>query len=346
MENKASLNKRSEQLLKLLVESYISDGQPVGSKTLAEKVSLTMSPATIRNIMADLEDAGFINSPHTSSGRVPTVRGYRFFVDGLLRAQLPVDSDNINPGVKLPQDSDIKGLITAASSLLSTATKLTGLVMLPSQGTSILRQIEFLPLSGNRVLVVLVMDHSEVQNRVIYTDRCYTEGELKQIGNFLTTQFSGKELCQIRYELIAALDDERSNISELTQSIVDLTSKTLDESDKQRDYIVTGETNLFNFADYSGAQKLKDLFAAFAEKRDILHLLNQCLHADGVKIYIGEESGYGPLGDSSIITTPYHRNGKVVGVLGIIGPTRMPYERAIEAVDVTAKLLSAALAEE
>jgi heat-inducible transcriptional repressor len=190
-----------------------------------------------------------------------------------------------------------------------------------------------------------VLNHGEVQNRIIYTDRCYTASELQQIGNFLTTHFSGKELRQIRHEILGALDQERNNIAELTRSIVEMTDKVLGEEKDQRDYIVTGEANLFNFADYSGVHKLRDLFTAFAEKRDILHLLNQCLHADGVKIYIGEESGYEPLDACSMIAKPYHNYGKVVGVLGIVGPTRMPYNRAIAAVDITAKLLSAALGE-
>ncbi len=345
MDPELLLNERSQRLLKLLVECYIRDGEPVGSRTLAKKGSLTMSPATIRNIMADLEAAGFINSPHTSAGRIPTVRGYRFFVNELLNAQLSSDFDSMELAKQLPLGSDTKELVTAASSLLSTMTKLTGLVMLPRHDSDILQYIEFLPLSDNRVLVILVLNKSEVQNRIIYTDRCYNASELKQIGNFLTAQFSGKELWQIRQELLTALTEEQHNISQLTQSIVDVAGKVLDEQEAKSDYIVSGETNLFNFTDYSGVHKLRDLFMAFAEKRDILYLLNQCLHADGVKIYIGEESGYRPLDDCSIITTPYHRHGKVAGVLGIIGPTRMPYDQAIAAVDITAKLLSAALEE-
>jgi heat-inducible transcriptional repressor len=343
METEILLNERSQKLLKLLVKCYIRDGEPVGSKTLAEEEFLAMSPATIRNIMADLEIAGFINSPHTSSGRVPTVRGYRFFVDGLLNTQLPSNFDNVELARQLSVCADTKQLVVTASSLLSSITKLTGLVMLPRHDSAILHQIEFLPLSGNRVLVILVLNKSEVQNRIIYTDRCYAASELKQIGNFLTAQFSGKELQQIRHELLAALAEERHNISQLTQSIIDITDKVLGGQEEKSDYIVTGETNLFNFAGHSEMNKLRNLFIAFAEKRDILHLLNQCLHADGVKIYIGEESGYEPLDDCSMITTTYRRYGKIVGVLGIIGPTRMPYDRAIAAVDVTAKLLSAAL---
>ncbi len=347
MEAEISLNERSQKLLKLLVECYIRDGEPVGSKTLAQRASLAMSSATIRNIMADLEAAGFINSPHTSAGRVPTVRGYRFFVDSLLSTQLSADFNSVSLAQQLPAGSNTKELVAAASSLLATMTQLTGLVLLPHHSNDILQYIEFLPLSDNRVLVILVLNKSEVQNRIIYTDRCYTASELKQVGNFLTAYFSGKELFQVRQELLVALTKEQHAIHQLTQSIIDVADKALGRPEEKSDYIVTGEANLFNVTDHSssGVNKLRDLFTAFAEKRDILHLLNQCLGANGVKIYIGEESGYEPLGDCSMITTPYHRHGKIVGVLGVIGPTRMPYEQAIAAVDVTAKLLSTALEE-
>ncbi|EKE00805.1 MAG: hypothetical protein ACD_21C00271G0005 [uncultured bacterium] len=336
------INERARKLLKLLVECYIREGQPVGSKTLAQEVELAMSPATIRNIMMDLEAAGFINSPHTSAGRIPTVRGYRFFVDSLINIQGFTEGDKTALAAQLPQCANTKELVAAASSMLSTMTQLTGLVMLPRRESIILRQVEFLPLSGNRVLVILVLNQREVQNRVIYTDRCYTAAELQQAGNFLTSRFSNKDLHQIKQELLAALNQERSNIEQLTQTIMDMTDKALGEQETS-DYVVAGEANMFNFADHSGLSKLRELFEAFAYKRDILHLLNQCLHADGMKIYIGEESGYEPLGGCSMITAPYRKNNKVVGVLGVIGPTRMPYEQAIAAVDVTAKLLGAAL---
>ncbi|CAL7959513.1 Heat-inducible transcription repressor HrcA [Gammaproteobacteria bacterium] len=342
METPVQINERAQKLLKILVECYIREGQPVGSKTLAEGGELTMSSATIRNIMMDLETAGFINSPHTSAGRVPTVRGYRFFVDSLINTQALTEYDKTSPAAQLPQCTNTKELISAASSLLSTMTQLTGLVMLPRRESIVLRHVEFLPLSGNRVLVILVLNQYEVQNRVIYTDRCYTARELQQAGNFLTSWFNNKDLQQIRQELLMELNRERGNIEQLTQTIMDMTSKALGEQETN-DYIVAGEANIFNFADYSGLGKLRELFEAFAQKRDILHLLNQCLHADGIKIYIGEESGYEPLGDCSMVTAPYRKNNKVVGVLGVIGPTRMPYEQTIAAVDVTAKLLSTAL---
>lgn len=342
MESSVQISERAQKLLKILVECYIREGQPIGSKTLAEEGELTMSSATIRNIMMDLEEAGFIHSPHTSAGRIPTVRGYRFFVDSLINSQAFAECDKVMLAAQLPQCANTNELLAAASSLLSTMTQLTGVVMLPRQESIILRHVEFLPLSGNRVLVILVLNQHEVQNRVIYTDRCYTVSELQRAGSFLTSWFNNKDLKQTQQELLAALSQERNNIEQLTQAIMDMASKALGEHEAS-DYIVAGEANLFNFADRSGLGKLRELFEAFAQKRDILHLLNQCLHADGIKIYIGEESGYEPLGGCSMITAPYCKNNKVVGVLGVIGPTRMPYEQAIAAVDVTAKLLSAAL---
>jgi heat-inducible transcriptional repressor len=342
MNNPVLISDRAQKLLKILVECYIREGQPVGSKTLAQEGMPTMSSATIRNIMVDLESAGFINSPHTSAGRVPTVKGYRFFVDKLINTQAFTESNKTSLAAQLPEDANTKELLTAASSMLSTMTQLTGLVMLPRSEGIVLRQVEFLPLSGNRVLVVLILNQYEVQNRVIYTDRCYTAGELQRAGNFLTSQFSNKKLHQLHQELLTSLNQERDNIEQLTQTIMEMTSKALGEQETS-DYIVAGEANMFNFADYSGLNKLRELFEAFAQKRDILHLLSQCLQADGIKIYIGEESGYEPLGDCSMITAPYRKNNKVVGVLGVVGPTRMPYEQTIAAVDVTAKLLSEAL---
>ncbi len=336
-----SLNNRSQKLLRLLVECYINEGQPVGSKTLADKVDLPISPATVRNIVSDLEACGFVDSPHTSAGRVPTSRGYRFFVDQLLSTQLAVDFDDQELVNKLPK-SDAKGLVVAASSLLANMTKLTSLVMLPRYDRAILRDIEFLPLSDHRVLVILVLDNSEVQNRIIHTERGYSDRELKEIGNFLTQKFAGKELTTIRDALTSEINQKRCDIVSLTQTLVEMTNKVLGEDG---DYVVSGESNLFKAGDYADIGRLKDLIAVFTERREILYILNQCLSADGVKIYIGEESGCKLLDDCSIITKPYHRHGKIVGVLGIIGPTRMHYDQAIAAVDLTAKILSSALME-
>ncbi|MCL5260490.1 MAG: heat-inducible transcriptional repressor HrcA [Gammaproteobacteria bacterium] len=336
MDNNNQITDRAQKLLKLLVECYIREGQPVGSKTLAEKADFAMSPASIRNIMSDLEMAGFINSPHTSAGRIPTVRGYRFFVDSLLNAHDFVELDAKNMAQQLNQCTNTKELISVASSLLSGVTRLASLVMLPRHDVSVLKHIEFLPLSENRILVILVLSKYEVQNRIIYADRNYTQSELQEIGNFLTANFAGKELQEIRACLVDAIAADFEHIDIINQAL----------SEKQnRDYIISGEANLLGSINSADINRLQQLFEAFQQKNIILHLLDQCLQTDGLKIYIGEESGYEPLDDCSMIAAPYRENGKVIGVLGVIGPTRMPYHQAIAAVDITAKLLSSALEE-
>lgn len=339
-----NINDRAQKILKILIEHYIREGQPVGSKTLARERSLAMSSASIRNIMADLETAGFLNSPHTSAGRIPTNRGYRFFVDSLLNTKVLGEQNAENFATALTNCNTTQELVSAASTLLSSLTKLTGLVMLPRRDALVLRHAEFLPLSNNRILVILVLNNGEVQNRIIHTNRIFSANELLHIGNYLTQNFVGKELPEIRQKLLEALQNERRNIETLTQNLVDIAAQAL-ETEMPNDYVVSGEANLIDNADRSGITKLRELFNAFAEKRDILHLLDQCIHTDGIKIFIGDESGYDPLGDCSMITTPYHAKGKVVGVLGVIGPMRIPYEHVIAAVDVTAKLMSAALEE-
>lgn len=336
------INERAQQLLKLLIECYIHDGQPVGSKFLATKTSFAMSSATIRNVMADLEQAGFLNSPHTSSGRIPTNLGYRFFVDSLLRTK------NLNLGAKdeistqLPSCNNTHELITATSTMLSNVTKLTGLVMLPRRDLLVLKHIEFIALSNNRILAILVFNKGEVENRIIHTDKIFSTSELKIIGNFLTQNFAGKELFEIRKSLLKILQDECKNIENLTQNIVEIANKALD-TDHQNDYVVAGEENLIDITESPKVAKLRDLLAAFTEKRDILHILDQCIHSEGIKIFIGEESGYEPLGDCSVVVKPYYEKGRVIGVLGVIGPTRIHYNNVIAAVDVTSKLLSEAL---
>jgi heat-inducible transcriptional repressor len=344
MNNEKQLNERQEKLLKLLVECYIREGQPIGSKILAEKSDFSLSSATIRNIMADLEAYGFLDSPHTSAGRIPTVRGYRFFVDSLLNAR-SIDANAVQDiSDELKNYTNTNELVSAASSILSSVTKLAGVVMLPRHELALLRHVEFLPLSEKSVLVILVLNHQEVQNRIIYTDRTYTANELQQVGNFLTQNFIGKDLGEIRHNLLATLRKERRDIEQLINAIMDMTNKALFAME-HNDYVVAGEANLLEMTEHSRLDKLKDLFNAFTEKRDILHILDQCLHADGIKIYIGEESGYELFEDYSLVTMPYRDSKQIIGVLGVIGPRRMAYDRAIAAVDVTARVLGAALEE-
>ena len=337
------LSERAQSLLKSLIECYIRDGQPVGSRTLARHTRLDLSPATIRNVMADLEEMGLVSAPHTSAGRKPTAQGYRVFVNSLLRVKT-LDSGEV---LKLQRQLDPQGtlpeLLGRASKLLSGVTQLAGLVTVPRWDQAILRHVEFIALSEDRVLAIFVINDSEVQNHVIHTQRRFTPPELQQAANYLNAHFVGKELQEIRRGLVAAMQDVKETANALMQAAMVAAEKALDGEQKQADYVLAGQTNLMGFAEFSNLERLRQLFDAFAEKRDILHLLDQCLSSDGVQIFIGDESGYELFGDCSVITAPYRSEGKVLGVLGVIGPTRMAYERVIPVVDITARLLGAAL---
>jgi heat-inducible transcriptional repressor len=337
------LNGRAQQLLKTLIECYIQDGQPVGSRTLARHSELDLSPATIRNVMADLEELGLVSAPHTSAGRMPTAQGYRVFVNSLLKFR-SLDSDEV---LELQRQLDPQGtlpdLLGQASNLLSGLTKLAGLVTVPRWEQAILRHVEFIGLSEERVLAIFVINDSEVQNHVIHTQRRFTPAELEQAANYLNTHFVGKELQTVRNGLVAAMQDVKETVNALMQAAMEAAERVLDSEQKHPDYVLAGQTNLMGIAEFSNLDRLRQLFDAFAEKRDILHLLDQCLHSKGVQIFIGDESGYDTFGDCSLITAPYRAEGKVVGVLGVIGPTRMAYERVIPIVDITARLLGSAL---
>lgn len=342
---KALLSERAQHLLKVLVERYIREGQPVGSRALAREAGLDLSPATVRNVMADLEELGFIRSPHTSAGRVPTVQGYRFFVDALLTVK-PLESVEVQRmRQSLDPDLNTQKLVESASALLSGITRMAGVVTMPRRDRMAFNHIEFLSLSDNRVLAILVLNEREVQNRVIHVNRHYSADELQQISNYLNTEFLGKDLQTIRRILVEEMQEAREHMNRLMLAAVEMAEKLLDqEADKEDDYILAGQTNLMEFAELSDIEKLRQLFEAFNRKRDILHLLDQCVRAQGVQIFIGEESGYEPLDECSVVTAPYTAgDGTVLGVLGVIGPTRMAYERVIPIVDVTAKLLAAAL---
>lgn len=339
------LNERAQQLLKLLVESYIRDGQPVGSRTLSRDLGMKLSAATIRNVMADLEEIGFVTSPHTSAGRVPTNKGYRFFVDSLLKFE-PLEEEKVAEiEARLGQHADDpKALVAAASQLLSNVTRLAGLVTLPRQSHAALSQIEFMPLSDNRVLAIMVVNEREVQNRILQLDRYYSADELRRAANYLTHEFRGKELSQVREHLVNQLKETREHLNQLMLDAIRLAQQVVPAAPANRmEYVMAGETNLMGFAELSNVEKLRRLFEAFTQKRDILHLLDQSLGAEGVQIFIGQESGYTILDDCSIVTAPYTLDQEVVGVLGVIGPTRMAYERVIPIVDITAKLLGSAL---
>src|SRR5690348_8650837 len=344
------LNERAQQLLRVLIESYIRDGQPVGSRVLSRDSGLSLSSATIRNVMADLEELGFVSSPHTSAGRVPTDKGYRFFVDTLLRVR-PLDNEAAaeirrqfdRQFEAVPEGS--KALVAAASQFLSSVTRLAGVVTLPRTQQASITQIEFVGLAENRVLVVLVFNDREVQNRIIQLERYYSPDELKRASNYLNEQFRGRGLPQARQEILRQLSETQAHLNQVMLDAISVAQHVFEagDSEDRLEYVIKGETNLMGVAELTSVEKLRRLFEAFNEKRDFLHLLDQSLRAEGVQIFIGHESGYQILDDCSVVTAPYAVGDSIVGVLGVIGPTRMAYERVIPIVDLTAKLLTAAL---
>lgn len=339
-----ALNERTQHLLKALVERYIRDGQPVGSRTLARDAGLDLSPATVRNVMADLEELGYLRAPHTSAGRVPTARGYRLFIDALLRVR-PLDQyeiETLRRRIDQPVQSGAE-LARLVSDLLSGVTQLAGVVMLPRRNVVTLRHVEFLPLSEKRVLVILVLNAQEVQNRIIQTQRLYSATELQQAANYLNAQFAGQDIQQVRGVLLGELREARDSLDQLMQTVMEMAEQTFETEPNGEDYVVAGQTHLMQCTDLSDLDKLRQLFEAFNHKRDLLNLFDQCLHAEGVQIFVGEESGFEVLEGCSVVTAPYSVEGQVLGVLGVIGPTRMAYDRVIPVVDVTARLLAAAL---
>ncbi len=338
-----ALNPRAQHLLKVLVEQYIRDGNPVGSRTLSREPSLGVSPATIRNVMADLEDLGLIVSPHTSAGRVPTVQGYRLFVDTMLTVEPPKAKDVERAREELGMDTEPARVVERASAILSDYTKLAGLVMLPRSSHVSLRQVEFLPFSGCDVLVILVINDHEVENRIIETARQYGASELQQAGNYLSELFGGRDPYAAREVLVRELSEAREHMDTMMQATVEMAEKTFLERPVDDDFVMTGQTNLMDYGELSTVEKLRELFDVFNTKRDILHLLDQSLSAQGMQLFIGEESGYNTLGECSLVTMPYQVDGQCVGVLGVIGPTRIPYDRVIPIVDMTARLVSNAL---
>ena len=339
-----SLSERAQLLLKALIESYIRDGQPVGSRALSRDSGLSLSSATIRNVMADLEDLGFVASPHTSAGRIPTDKGYRLFVDSLLKLK-PLQHEEVEEiERRLSEASNGRALLQTVSQMLSSVSHMAGLVTLPNPHYVALSQIEFIGLSENRALAIMVMNNGEVQNRVVQLDRRYSGEELRRAANYLNEAFAGRSLPDVRAMLVRQLQETRQHMNQLMQDAIQVAQKVFDaKPDEQVEYVIAGETNLMGFAELGNVDRLRRLFEAFNEKHDILRLLDNCLRAQGIQIFIGQESGYQILDDVSLVAAPYLLDNQVVGVLGIIGPTRMAYERVIPIVDVTAKLLGSAL---
>lgn len=329
------LDDRSKMLMKALVERYIADGQPVGSRTLSRASGLELSPATIRNVMSDLEELGLIVSPHTSAGRIPTARGYRLFVDTMLTVQTGhVTSHSLAPDQ--PQK-----VISNAANLLSNLSQFVGVVMAPRR-SSVFRHMEFLRLSEKRLLVIIVSPDGDVQNRVIYTESDYTQAQLIEAANFLNSHYVGMAVEEVRERLRLEVETLRSEIGQLMQEAVNVTSDAITEA--QDDVVISGERNLLSVSDFSSDMgHLRRAFDLFEQKAQLMRLMEVAGQAEGVRIFIGGESQVVPFEDLSIVSAPYEVDGQVVGTLGVIGPTRMAYDRMIQIVDITSKLVSNAL---
>ena len=338
------LDKRAEELLRMLVSKFIEQGSPVGSRTLAHEPGVDLSPATIRNVMADLEDMGFIRAPHTSAGRIPTPQGYRFFIDTMLNVK-PLRSSTVTQiEGRLNEGHDTKELMQTASEFLSDITKFASIVFLPHLSTTTFRQIEFVPISTKRVLVVLITEDGQVQNRVISNDREYSENELVEAANFFNDMYRGKSLYVVKEQLLREMKRDKEQIHGLMDTAITIASGLIDrEGLGSEDVLVSGEENLFSIPDFAAIEKIKKIFETFKTRHSLLSLLDQSIKAQGVSIFVGDESGYAGLNECSVVTAPYEVEGQTIGVLGVIGPTRMHYDQVISVVDVTAHMLSNAL---
>lgn len=335
------MDERAQILLKTLVEHYVSDGQPLGSNALLQYSGLALSPATIRNIMSDLEAHGFVASPHTSAGRIPTQQGYRFFVDSLISVK-PLALQQVKLLESTLQSTDQKELINSAVDMLSQLTQFAGVILIPKRKALIFKQLEFMPLSDKRILVIIVTTDGSVQNRIIFSDAPYTASELTQASNYFNTNYSGQTFEEARQKLHNDLKKMQADISRLMAAALD-TNDQKDTKNKEG-VIISGERNLLNVDELaSNVTTLRKLFDVFERRSSLMQLLDNSQKAEGVQIFIGGESGYSPLDECSMVTSPYKIDGQVVGTLGVIGPTRMAYERVIPIVDITAKLLSNAL---
>lgn len=333
------MDERARTLLKTLVERYIADGQPVGSRTLSKASGLELSPATIRNVMADLEDLGLIASPHTSAGRIPTARGYRVFVDTMMTAQ-PRQISTPTFETQLQADQPQR-VIANAAQMLSSLSNFVGVITVPRK-TSVFHHIEFMRLSERRVLVILVAPDGDVQNRVIFTAKDYTQAQLLEASNFLTAHYAGLTLEEVRERLKTEVDALRGEISTLMQAAVQAGSEAV--ADSQEQVVISGERNLLTVQDFSSDMgSLRKLFDLFEQKTQLMRLLDVSSRAEGVRIYIGGESRVVPFEELSVVSAPYEVDGVVVGTLGVIGPTRMAYDRMIQIVDITSRLVSNAL---
>ncbi|MCC6560109.1 MAG: heat-inducible transcriptional repressor HrcA [Xanthomonadales bacterium] len=336
------LDARARHLLRTLIAQYIRDGAPVGSRTLARQSGLDLSPATIRNVLSDLEEIGLIAAPHTSAGRIPTAQGYRLFVDSLLQLQAPRPDEMDALQREIPPGASTQDMLGRVSAVLSELTHFVGLVTVPKREQFAFRQIDFVQLGPNRVLVILVFTDNEVQNRVLDLPRAYAPGELEQLANYLNQNFSGLALDEIRRRIVSEMEAARDSIDRVLRSAIDLASASFQVESREA-FVVSGQTNLMGLSELASVDRLRELFEAFNRKREIAKLLDGCIHAEGVRLFIGDESGYAPLGGCSVVTAPYGADGKMLGVIGVIGPTRMDYDRVIPVVQTTARILSGTL---
>ncbi len=329
------LDDRAKLLLKALVERYISDGQPVGSRTLSKASGLDLSPATIRNVMADLEELGLIASPHTSAGRIPTTRGYRLFVDTMLTVQ----RDELQTPVLIPDQP--QRVIASAAQLLSNLSQFVGVVMTPRRA-SVFRHIEFMRLSERRLLVIIVSPEGDVQNRILFTDTDYSHSQLVEASNYLNTHFAGMAIEHVLGRVQQDLIKLQGEIAALMQAAVQVSTEAMAED--QNEVVISGERNLLAVSDFSGDMgHLRRAFDLFEQKTQLMRLLDVSSQAEGVRIFIGGESQIVPLQELSVVSAPYEVDGHIVGTLGVIGPTRMPYDKMIQIVDITSRLVSNAL---
>lgn len=344
MANSGRPDERSLEILRLLINQYICKAQPVSSKTLADHTDLGLSSASIRHIMADLERAGYLCSPHTSAGRIPTQKGYRLFVDSLLTSK-PLSADTVESltaQLSSQDNQSTAGLLRTTSGLLSDITKLACIVSMPRKNQLNLQQIEFLPLSENRILAVLVFSGQEVQNRVLHTERVYSSSELQQAANFINQHYIGMNLKAMRKKIVETLKKDQGEMNELMRYALNMANLAVRQKSEGLDYIVSGQERLLYLPDMEDINRLRSLFDTFAEKRAILYLLDKCLETNSIQIFIGKEAGLAFPEDCSIVTAPYELHDNVLGVLSVIGPSRMDYSRIISVMNVTSKLLSVA----
>ncbi len=334
------MDKRAQILLKTLVEHYISEGQPIGSRTLLQHSGLDVSPATIRNVMSDLEQLGFISSPHTSAGRIPTQKGYRLFVDSLLTVK-PLDVQALSQLKSGLTSAHPQELINNAADMLSQLTQFAGVVLTPQRKRNVLKHLEFLSLGDKKMLVIMVTQDGNVQNRVVLTEKPFSASELVQASNYINANYTGFTLEELQQNLHQELTQMQADINRLMTAALTASQQS---SKEKENVVIAGERNLLQVDELSSnVDSLRKLFEVFERRTALLQLLDQSQRAEGIQIFIGGESGYLPLDECSMVTAPYEVDGQVVGTLGVIGPTRMAYERVIPIVDITAKLLSNAL---